>query len=325
MLEGIPDEPEHFARNMDIRVSRREALRLVGAGTAALAGLGTGQASSAETAAGAIATGTIPSSGEKLPVIGLGTWQTFDVGSGSLERRPLEEVLQAFTDLGGRVVDTSPMYGRSEEVLGEIAADLRLRNRLFVATKVWTTGRFAGVRQMEESMQKLRVDRIDLMQVHNLVDASTHLDTLREWKREGRIRYLGITHYTAGGHDAVAGLIASQSLDFVQINYSVGEREAERRLLPLAMERGVAVIANRPFAGGGLLGGLRGRPLPDWASEIHCQSWAQILLKFVVSNPAITCAVPATSKVTHLRDNMQAGHGSFPDEKLRARIVAEVM
>ena len=309
-----------------IKMTRRDALRIESAGTAALAGAGLGRAWTAETdTVTSIVTRKIPSSGETLPVIGLGTWQTFDVDPESAERRPLDEVLQAFADLGGKLVDTSPMYGRSEEVLGEIATSLNLRGRLFLATKVWTSGKLAGLQQMEESMRRLRADRIDLMQVHNLVDASTHLETLRGWKREGRIRYVGVTHYHAAGHDAVARIVASQPLDFVQINYSLGEREAERHLLPLAKQHGVAVIANRPFAGGDLFRRLRSKPLPEWAAEIHCESWAQVLLKFVISNPAITCAIPATSKVTHLRENMKAGSGPLPDEKLRTRILAEAL
>jgi diketogulonate reductase-like aldo/keto reductase len=222
-------------------------------------------------------------------------------------------------------VDTSPMYGRSEAMLGEIVASLNLRDSLFLATKVWTSGRLAGIRQMEESMRRLQAGRIDLMQVHNLVDVSTQLETLQEWKRDGRIRYIGVTHYTAGGHEAVTQMVASQPLDFIQVNYSVGEREAERRLLPLAIDRGVAVIANRPFASGDLFRRLRGKPLPDWAAEIECDNWAQVLLKFVISNPAITCAIPATSKVAHLRDNMKAGHGNLPNPKLRERIIAETV
>jgi aryl-alcohol dehydrogenase-like predicted oxidoreductase len=265
----------------------------------------------------------IPSSRELLPVIGLGTWQTFDVERASDENRALTEVLQAFVDLGGRLVDSSPMYGRSEEVLGAIAAALNLRDKLFLATKVWTTGKEAGIRQMEDSLRKLRASKIGLIQVHNLVDVATQLQTLREWKRQGRIRYLGITHYTAGGHDAVARVVASEPLDFIQINYSVGEREAERRLLPLARERGVAVIVNRPFAAGGLLRRLQSKPIPEWANEIECATWAQLLLKFVISHPAITCAIPATSKVSHLRDNLRAGLEPLPDDELRARIAAE--
>jgi diketogulonate reductase-like aldo/keto reductase len=215
------------------------------------------------------------------------------------------------------------MYGRSEQVAGDIATRLGLHPKLFVATKVWTSGKAAGIRQMEESMRRLQVPSIDLMQVHNLVDVTTHLDTLQAWKEEGRIRYVGITHYSAGYHDDVARVITSRPVDFIQINYSVGEREADRRLLPLALDRGVAVIANRPFAGGDLFRRLRNKPLPAWAAEIECVSWAQLLLKFVVSHPAITCAIPATSKVAHLRDNMKAGTGRLPGSDLRARIAAE--
>ena len=271
----------------------------------------------------ALLTRPIPSTGETLPAIGLGTWQTFDVAPSA--RAGLEGILGAFVELGGSVVDSSPMYGRSEEVVGDLAAKLGVQSRLFLATKVWTSGKTAGIRQMEDSMRKLRATRIDLMQVHNLVDVDTHLDTLAEWKREGRVRYVGVTHYTAGHHDAVARIIAARPVDFVQINYSVGEREAESRLLPLARERGVAVLANRPFAGGDLFRRLRSRPLPAWAAEIDCTSWAQVLLKFVISHTAITCAIPATSQVTHLRDNMQAAHGRLPDAALRARIAAEAV
>ena len=318
-------------------MSRRDALYLIGTGVVTLRvitlcapwgtalGMGARMGSALPTPpATPILTRRIPSSGETVPVIGLGTWQTFDVGPNAAERAPLEEVLGTFVAMGGKLVDSSPMYGSSEEVVGDIAAKLGLRPKLFVATKVWTSGKAAGIEQMEESMRKLRAKPIDLMQVHNLVDASTHLDTLRDWKREGRVRYVGVTHYTAGGHDAVARVIASRPVDFIQINYSAGEREVERHLLPLALERSVAVIANRPFAGGDLLRRLRSRPLPAWAAEIECESWAQLLLKFAISHPAITCAIPATSKVAHLRDNMKAGYGHLPDEKLRARIAAGV-
>jgi len=299
-------------------INRRDALSLIGAAVAC-------GAPPIWAGADPMLTRRIPSSGESLPVIGLGTWQTFDVGASPAERAPLEEVLRAFVALGGRVIDSSPMYGRSEEVVGEIASALGVHEALFLATKVWTRGRQTGIEQMENSMRKLRARRIDLMQVHNLVDVQTHVQTLRAWKREGRVRYLGITHYTSGAYDAVETLLRHEALDFVQINYSVGEREAERRLLPLAADRGVAVIANRPFAGGDLFRQLRERPLPGWAADIDCQSWAQILLKFVVSHPAITCAIPATSRLTHLRDNMQGGYGRMPDIPLRARIVAEIV
>jgi len=272
-----------------------------------------------------IITRPIPSSGEQLPVIGLGTWQTFDVGASASAHVPLREVLEAFASVGGRVIDSSPMYGNSELVAGDLISALGLRSKLFVATKVWTRGKTAGVRQMEESMRLLRAQPIDLMQVHNLVDVDTHLETLAEWKRAGRVRYVGITHYTASAHDSLVRLIQSRKdIDFVQVNYSVGERDAERRVLPVARERGVALIANRPFAAGDLFRRVRSRPLPSWASEIDCESWAQILLKWVVSHPAITCAIPATSRVDHLRDNMRAAFGRLPDEGLRSRIVDAV-
>lgn len=267
---------------------------------------------------------TIPSSGESLPVIGLGTWQTFDVGADAAARAPLEAVLREFVAAGGKLIDSSPMYGQSETVVGDLTAKLGLREKLFIATKVWTSGKDAGIRQMQASLAKLRARPIDLMQVHNLVDVETQLATLREWKQQGLVRYVGVTHYTASAHDAVARVIEVHPVDFIQINYSVGEREAEKRLLPLARERGIAVIANRPFASGQLLRRLRQQPLPAWAAEIGCTSWAQLLLKFVVSQPAITCAIPATAKVEHLRDNMAAGHDPMPDEKMRMRIAAAV-
>lgn len=262
----------------------------------------------------------IPATGERLPVVGLGTWQTFDVGAGRSERAPLEAVLREFVALGGKLVDSSPMYGRAEQVVGDLAATLGLRPQLFVATKVWTSGKAAGITQMHESLRKLKVEQLDLMQVHNLVDVHTHLDTLAGWKREGRVRYVGVTHYTASAHDEVASVIETFPVDFVQINYSVGERHAEKRLLPLTRERGIAVITNRPFAEGALLRRLRAKPVPGFAKELASTSWPQLLLKFVVSHPAVTCAIPATSNVAHLRDNMAAGEGPLPDEEMRTRI-----
>jgi diketogulonate reductase-like aldo/keto reductase len=269
-----------------------------------------------------ISTRKIPSTGEAIPVIGLGTWQTFDVSANAYP--PLEEVLREFAALGGKMIDSSPMYGRSEEVAGELMAKLNLRDKLFLATKVWTSGKAQGIAQMEDSMKKLRAKPLELIQVHNLLDVETHLDTLRAWKAEQRVKYIGVTHYTASAYDAVAKTIAKHWVDFLQINYSVGEREAEHRVLPLARERGIAVIVNRPFAGGGLLRQLRDKPLPPFAKDIDCRSWAQLLLKFVLSHPSITCAIPATSKVEHLRDNMAAGSGRMPDEKLRAEIANAV-
>lgn len=305
-------------------IDRREMLRLLTAAAVGFAAAELGAvASEPPPRAERLLARRIPSSGETLPVIGLGTWRTFDVGPSQRERAPLAEVLREFVALGGRLVDTSPMYGRAEQVLGELAAAQGLLSELFIATKVWTGGRQAGIEQMRASMRRLGVRTLDLMQVHNLLDVDTHLETLLAWKREGRLRYIGITHYTAHAHEQIAELLERYPLDFVQINYSVGEREAENRLLPLARERGVAVIANRPFAGGGLLRRLSARPLPGWAAEIACASWAQLLLKFVISHPAVVCAIPATAQVAHLRDNMAAGHGPLPDEELRARIAAE--
>lgn len=306
-------------------MDRREALGALGSAAMAFAAAPWIPARGKEAAMDPLLTRPIPSSGEALPVVGMGTWQTFDVGPSREERDPLEEVLRAFAELGGRLVDSSPMYGRSEEVVGALAGKLGLRPALFLATKVWTAGKAEGIRQMEDSMRKLRADPIDLIQVHNLVDTAAHLDTLARWKKEGRVRYLGVTHYTASAHGEVARAMTSHSLDFIQINYSAGERDAEKKVLPLARDKGVAVIANRPFAGGGLLRRLRGKPLPAWASEIDCASWAQVLLKFALSHPAVTCAIPATSKAAHLRDNMGAGLGRFPDAALRARIAAEAV
>lgn len=270
-------------------------------------------------------TRAIPSTGESLPVIGLGTWQTFDVGNSSQERDPLTEILAEFVALGGTLIDSSPMYGRAEEVIGDIAGTLGLRPRLFVATKVWTSGRDMGIGEMEDSMRKLRAKPIDLMQVHNLLDVATHLDTLRQWKRSGVVRYIGVTHFTASAHADVAKVLEANPVDFLQINYSVMEREAERRLLPLAKERGIAVIANRPFATGGLLQRLGGKPVPGWAEDIDCGSWSQLLLKFVVTHPVITCAIPATASLAHLRDNLKAGAGRMPDEAMRERIAATAL
>lgn len=262
----------------------------------------------------------VPRTGELLPAIGLGTWQTFDVGKAASERAPLQEVLREFVRLGGSVVDSSPMYGQSEGVLGDLAAELGAQKQLFLATKVWTNGGEAGIRQMEESLSRLRARRIDLMQVHNLVDWRAHLATLRRWKKQGKVRYIGVTHYTQGAYDELGRVLKSEELDFVQLNYSIAERGAEERMLPLAAERRLAVLVNRPFAEGALFRRVRGKDMPPWAAEIGCASWAQFFLKFVISHPAVTCAIPATSKVAHLKDNMQAGIGPLPDPPTRSRM-----
>ena len=264
----------------------------------------------------------IPSSGEKLPAVGLGTWRTFDVGATPAERAPLRDVLARFVALGGRVIDSSPMYGAAEAVAGELAAELRLHGSLFVATKVWTTGREAGIAQMERSLRQLRVPRLDLMQVHNLVDWRTHLRTLREWKQAGRIRYVGVTHYTAGAYGELEQVLRSELLDFVQVNYSLAEREAERRVLPLAQERGIAVLVNRPFAEGGIFQRVRGQALPPWAGDIGAQTWAQFFLKWILAHPAVTCVIPATSRLQHLEDNMKAGLAPLPDPATRERMAS---
>ncbi len=253
----------------------------------------------------------IPSSGEKLPVIGLGTSRTFDVGAAARSARRSRKCLRKLAELGGKLVDTSPMYGRAEAVVGELAAKLKLRDSLFLATKVWTTGREAGIKQMEHSLDLLGTKKLDLIQVHNLVDLETQLATLRAWKKEGRVRYIGITHYTEGSQAEVARVLEKEPVDFVQINYSLMEREADERVFPVAKDRGVAVIVNRPFGRGDLFSRVRGKPLPDWAKEFDCTSWAQFFLKWIVANPAVTCAIPATSKPRHLEDNMQGRHGPF--------------
>src|SRR4051812_44251471 len=261
---------------------------------------------------------SIPSSGEALPVIGVGTWQTFDVGADAAARVPLREVLQL---LEGNAVDSSPMYGTSESVAGELIAELGTRERLFLATKVWTSGRAEGIRQMEVSFQRLQAQRMDLMQVHNLLDVATHTKTLQEWKKQGRVRYIGITHYTSSAYAEVERWLKSGSYDFLQINYSLGEREAEQRVLPLARELGVAVIANRPFAEGALFRKTKGKALPPWAAEIGVASWAQYFLKWIASHPAVTCAIPGTAKPEHMRDNIAAGVGRMPDDATRKKML----
>jgi diketogulonate reductase-like aldo/keto reductase len=260
----------------------------------------------------------IPATRELLPVIGLGTWQTFDVGGEASAREPLREVLKLLPAKG--MVDASPMYGSSEAVAGELMGELGLRERLFVATKVWTRGRDEGIRQMETSFRRLRVAQMDLMQVHNLVDVSVHARTLRDMKSSGKVRYIGITHYTSSAYDAVERELKSGAWDFLQINYSLGERESEKRILPLARERGIAVIINRPFAEGALFRRVKGKPLPPWAREYDVTSWAQYFLKWIVSHPAVTCTIPGTGRPEHMRDNQHAGHGVVPNAKGRQRL-----
>jgi diketogulonate reductase-like aldo/keto reductase len=306
-------------------MSRRDAARLVAQSAAGLLLARKGFSAEVSTIdKQPLLERSVPSTGEKLPVIGLGSWQVFDVGPGDAEWRPLEDVMARFVGLGGRVVDSSPMYGRSEQVIGEIAAKLRLHSSLFLATKVWTTGKAEGIASMERSLARLQTKKLDLMQVHNLVDARTHLATLRAWKEEGRLRYLGITHYNSSAYSEVVRLLRAEKVDFLQINYSLGEREAEREILPLAQDRGVAVLINRPFGGGDLFSRVRQKPLPEWAAEFDCHSWAQFLLKWIVAHPAVTYAIPATGNVRHLEDNLQAGLGRLPDQKQRRRMVESI-
>jgi diketogulonate reductase-like aldo/keto reductase len=261
---------------------------------------------------------TIPRTGETVAVVGLGTWQTFDVGP--VEYASRSQVLRRFVELGGELVDSSPMYGQAEAVVGRLAHDLHVQDRLFVATKVWTRGERAGMAQMEDSLAKLRVPQIDLMQVHNLVDVDTHLTTLRRWKEEGRIRYIGITHYTVDAHRDLEQLLRRSEIDFVQFNYSLAVRDAERRLLPMAAEHGVATLINRPFESGAVFQRAAQKPLPDIAKSLGCESWAQLFLKYVISHPAVTCVIPATANVQHVEQNMAAGSDPLPDGSIRAEL-----
>jgi diketogulonate reductase-like aldo/keto reductase len=266
-------------------------------------------------------TRTIPVTGEKLPAIGLGTWQTFDVGGEPATRGRLAEVLRILFAAGGKVIDSSPMYGRAEGVVGDLLQQLQTRGSAFVATKVWTRGQQAGIEQMRRSAELLKAGTIDLMQIHNLLDWRVHLATLRRMKDAGQIRYIGITHYTAAALPALADVIEREQVDFVQLAYSIEERDAEKRLLPLAAERRVAVIVNRPFGGGGLFSRARGVALPAWAADFGCASWAQFFLKYIIANPAVTCVIPATANPAHLADNLRAGDRRLPDAAERKRMI----
>src|SRR6266436_3041211 len=297
-------------------MKRREAVKLIGGTTAGLL-LPIGARAASQSSM--MITRSIPSSGEKLPVIGLGTWSVFDVDLTPANRTQLGEVLSLLIKHGGRVVDSSPMYGRAEGVVGELAAQLHLLDSLFIATKVWTKGKEAGLAMMQRSMVRFR--KIDLMQVHNLSDVETQMSSLREWKTTGRIRYTGITHSQARGFYDVERTMRSEKPDFIQINYSLMEPEAAQRILPLAQELRMAVIINRPFGGGGLFGRVAAKPLPPWAAEIGCRSWAQFFLKWIIAHPAVTCTIPATNNPRHLEDNMQGGIGRLPDAKMRQRMV----
>jgi diketogulonate reductase-like aldo/keto reductase len=266
----------------------------------------------------------IPSSGETVPAIGMGTWITFHVGNDTWAREQRAEVLRRFFDLGGGMVDSSPMYGSAEDVIGYCLARIPSDNRLFSATKVWTHGRQAGIDEMEASRALWGVPRFDLMQVHNLLDWESHLETLQDWKAQGRVRYIGVTTSHGRRHAELERILAHTELDFVQLTYNVLDREPERRLLPLAAERGIAVIANRPFRTGGLFRHVGARQLPGWAAEFDCTNWAQFFLKFIVSHPVVTCAIPATSRVDHMAENMGALSGRLPDRARREQMSTHV-
>lgn len=299
--------------------TRRDMLKLTGIGCA---GVLTGAMKVPAFFENGMAMKTIPSTKEKIPVIGLGTWQTFDVGVSESERQPLKDVLTIMRSVGGRVIDSSPMYGNSEEVVGDLAVATGTAEAFFYATKVWTSGRDEGKIQMMESMKKLRRSVIDLMQIHNLLDWKTHLPVLREWKDAGKIRYIGITHYTTSAYGELERILKSEPLDFVQFNYSLGERDAEKSLLQTAHDRGVAVLINRPFAGGSLFQVIKNQALPEWVAEYGIASWSQFFLKYIVSHPAVTCAIAGTSKPNHLKDNMAAGFGKLPNPTFRKKMSA---
>lgn len=264
----------------------------------------------------------IPATGELLPCVGLGTWQTFDVGSLPADRDNVKEVLRLFAQMGGTVIDSSPMYGKSEEVAGDLSVALGLQNKLFMATKVWTRGEQQGIKQMETSIREMQRQPLDLMQIHNLVDWQTHLKTLRRWQDEQRIRYIGITHYLVSAYSELERIINTEKIDFVQLNYNIATREAAQRLLPLAADKGVAVLVNRPFESGSLFSAVKDKPLPTWAADLNIKSWGQFFLKYILGHPAVTCVIPATAKPKHLTDNMEAGYGKLPDAAIRKKMEA---
>ena len=262
----------------------------------------------------------IPVSGEMIPVVGLGTWRTFDAGNSKEKRTALLAVLKTLTQKGASVVDSSPMYGSSETVIGDLSQELNIRNKLFLATKVWTDGKEEGIQQMNQSFQKMKTDKMDLMQVHNLVDVHTHLKTLRSWKDQGKIKYFGITHYLPSVYPEMMRLVKTEKPDFVQFCYNIATRDAEKELMPLAKEKGIAVLVNRPFEEGNLFNIVKGHSLPPWAKEYDITSWAQFFLKFILSHPTVTCTIPGTSKASHMEENIGAASGKLPDEKTRNKM-----
>jgi len=304
--------------NMKNKITRRNALQTIGAMSAAA--LLNREDSMAENQQ-IMLQRNIPVTNEKLPVVGLGSWIQFDVGTSPAERKELTRVLAAMHQSGGKLIDSSPMYGQAEEVIGDLTADLEFKNKLFYATKVWTTGKQAGIDQMNESFRKMGRKTMDLMQVHNLQDWQTHLKTLRAWKEEGKVRYIGITHYTASAHAQLEEIVKSKAVDFVQFNYSIKVRNAEKSLLKTAHDHGVAVIINEPFDSGSLFKLVKGKELPAWSAEYDIKSWAQYFLKYILANQAVNCVIPGTSDEKHLLDNMGAGNGKLPDEAGRLKMI----
>ena len=299
-------------------ISRRQFLG-ASAATSILVTLGPALALAAE---GSVIRKAIPSSGERLSVIGLGTSRTFDVSSDNAADSPLMQVMQTFLDKDGQLIDSSPMYGSAEAVTGALLGQAKNKQQLFTATKVWTYGKQEGIQQMERSQQRLGVAQIDLMQIHNLRDWQVHIDTLVDWKAEGRIRYIGVTTSHGRYHDELEVLLEQLPLDFVQFSYNIQNRVAEQHLLPIARERGIATLINRPYQRGNLFRAVKDKPLPAWAAEFDCHSWGQFFLKFIASHPAVTCVIPATSKLKHMVDNMAAGYGRLPDESTRQRMIS---
>jgi len=272
-----------------------------------------------------MATRKIPSAtnNESVPVIGMGTWNTFDVSGSSSERAPLQKVLEVFYAAGARLIDSSPMYANAEGVTGDLVQKLGKQASTFYATKVWTSGRDKGVAQIEHSLRAMKTPRLDLLQIHNLLDWRTHAETLRQLKSDGKIRYSGVTHYTVGAHSEIEAVLRTERFDFAQFNYSIGTRAAEQRLLPYCQDHGIGVLINRPFEEGGLFTRVGNRKLPGYAKEIGCTSWAQVFLKYIVSHPAVTCVIPATSRAEHMQDNLQAGFGPMPDAAMRERMAKD--
>jgi diketogulonate reductase-like aldo/keto reductase len=303
---------------------RRRFLASLGALGLAAGGLPSAAAQKAPVAPVGLIRRAVPKTGEALPVIGMGSWITFNVGNDPALRADRVKVLQTFFDRGGAVIDSSPMYGSSEEVIGHCLARLSNDGALFSATKVWTPLQWLGKRQMAESEQLWGTKRFDLMQVHNLLDWEGHLETLVDWKAEGRIRYIGMTTSHGSRHEELESIMRTQPIDFVQFTYNILDREAEARLLPLAAERGLGVLVNRPFRRGDLIDRFQSHPLPDWAAEFGAKTWPQFLLKFIVSHPSVTCAIPATSRVDHMAENMGACVGRLPDPATRTRMIQYV-